>query len=50
MLTAFVIFAVAVVSLLYWIGTNVRAIANRAEPTAYPDDEPLSPWQKHALE
>ena len=50
MSTAFVIFAVVVVFLLYWIGTNVRAIANRAEPADHPDDKPLSPWEKHALE
>jgi hypothetical protein len=45
MLTAFNVFAFIVVVLLYWIGTNVHAIAKRGEPARDPDDKPLS-WRE----
>jgi hypothetical protein len=44
----FIMFAVAVVCLLYWIGTNVHAIAKRGEPARDPDDRPLT-WREHRI-
>ena len=41
----FIVFAVVVVCLLYWIGTNVHAIAKRGEPAYGPDDRPLT-WRE----
>jgi hypothetical protein len=37
--------AVVVVVLLYWIGTNVYAIAKRGTPARDPDDRPLT-WRE----
>jgi hypothetical protein len=45
MFTAFNVFALIVVFLLCWIGTNVHAIAKRGEPARDPDDKPLS-WRE----
>ena len=47
MLTAFNVFAFVVVFLLYWIGTNIHAIAKRGEPARRhdPDDRPLT-WRE----
>jgi hypothetical protein len=41
----FIVFAVVVVCLLYWIGTNVHAIAKRGEPAHDPGDRPLT-WRE----
>jgi hypothetical protein len=46
MSTEFVIFAVVVVFMLYWIGTNVQAIAKRGEPAHDPEDRPVT-WRKY---
>jgi hypothetical protein len=37
---------VVVVCLLYWIGSNIHAIAKRGEPAHDPDDRPLT-WREH---
>jgi hypothetical protein len=42
----FILFAVVVVCLLYWIGTNVHAIAKRSDPAHDPDDRPVT-WCKY---
>lgn len=42
MSVAFIVFAVVVVCLLYWIGTNVLVIARRGEPAQDPNDRPLT--------
>jgi len=42
MLTAFSVFAVVIVLLLWWIGSNVYAIAKRGDPPHDPDDRPLT--------
>jgi hypothetical protein len=41
----FIVFAVVAVCLLYWIGTNVHAIAKHGEPARDPDDRPLT-WRE----
>jgi hypothetical protein len=45
MFTPFNVFAVVVVLLLYWIGSNVYAIAKRDEPDPDPSDRPLT-WSE----
>ena len=46
MFTPFNVFALVVVFLLWWIGTNVHAIAKRGEPARDPEDRPLT-WREH---
>ena len=46
MSTGFMVFAAIVLFLLYWIGTNVHAIATRGAPAHDPDDRPLT-WREH---
>jgi hypothetical protein len=48
MLTTFNVFAVVVVLLLWWIGTNVYAIAKRREPPHDPEDRPLT-WRENMI-
>jgi hypothetical protein len=49
MFTAFIVFAVVVVIMLYWIGSNVYAIAKRGEPAPDSDDRPLTKEEYRVL-
>jgi hypothetical protein len=40
--TLFIVFAVVIVLLLWWIGSNVYAIAKRGEPAQDPNDRTLT--------
>jgi hypothetical protein len=49
MLTPFNVFAVVVVVMLWWIGSNVYAIAKRASSAYDPDDGPLTSLEYQIL-
>ena len=49
MLTPFNVFAVVVVLLLWWIGSNVYTIAKRGDPPHDPDDRPLTSQEYRIL-
>ena len=46
---AFGVFALAIVFLLYWMGTNVAVIAKRGDPARDPEERPLTQRERSIL-